>query len=205
MNQLKTYQQLFLYFIPTITNIGFINAVVVLVRLYWFRKHLKNIGKEHSRHVRNLTDCFEAPKLLRAKNHRFQDQATAADVEQGIPSTIRDSETVFDSGKSQEDITCKTGEPYNVDQSEKAQVQKDSEAKEDDADPRDNQESDRLTRPRTRITFDPSADQHPRNDETLYIPGPRERDRGDPLVELSRRTSPRKEGMVIATIQRRKY
>ncbi|KAI9896957.1 hypothetical protein N3K66_007979 [Trichothecium roseum] len=177
LNQLKTYQQLFLYFIPTITNIGFINAVVVLVRLYWFRKHLKNI----------------APKLLRAKNHQFQDQATPADVEQGIPYTIRDSETVFDSGKSQEDITCKTGEPYNVDQSEKNKVQKDSEAKEQDADPQDNQEPDRLTRPRTRITFDPSADQHPRNDETLYIPGPRERDRGDPLVELSRRTSPRKE------------
>lgn len=30
-----------------------------------------------------------------------------------------------------------------------------------------------------RITFDPSIDQHQRRDTALYIPGPRDRDRGD--------------------------
>lgn len=43
--------------------------------------------------------------------------------------------------------------------------------------------------PRSRITFDPAADQHPNsnsnNDATLSIPGPRERDRGAPILELS--------------------
>lgn len=60
------------------------------------------------------------------------------------------------------------------------------------------------------ITFDPSTEKHPTGDETLYIPGPRERERGMhpqlltccsqpvlyinsrpglPLVELSKRNS----------------
>uniref|UniRef100_A0A8H7KDY5 Uncharacterized protein n=1 Tax=Bionectria ochroleuca TaxID=29856 RepID=A0A8H7KDY5_BIOOC len=41
LKELKTYQQLYLYFLPTVTNIGFINIIVVIVRLWWFRKHLK--------------------------------------------------------------------------------------------------------------------------------------------------------------------
>ncbi|GME61538.1 Potassium transporter [Neofusicoccum parvum] len=41
---LKTYQQLVLYFIPTVTNIGFVNIIVVVVRLYWFEKRLKQIA-----------------------------------------------------------------------------------------------------------------------------------------------------------------
>jgi hypothetical protein len=39
-----TYQQLAVYFVPMITNIGFINIIVVVVRLIWFRKHLKKMG-----------------------------------------------------------------------------------------------------------------------------------------------------------------
>lgn len=35
------------------------------------------------------------------------------------------------------------------------------------------------THERTRtIAFDPAADNHPKNNETLYIPGPRDRDHG---------------------------
>jgi hypothetical protein len=45
LKDLKTYQQLYLYFVPTVTNIGFINIIVVVVRLFWFRKHLKKLGK----------------------------------------------------------------------------------------------------------------------------------------------------------------
>lgn len=45
LKDLHTYQQLFLYFIPIFTNLGFINAVVVVVRLFWFRKHLKKLGQ----------------------------------------------------------------------------------------------------------------------------------------------------------------
>jgi len=45
VKDLKTYQQLYIYFIPIITNLGFINIGVVIVRLYWFKKHLKRRGR----------------------------------------------------------------------------------------------------------------------------------------------------------------
>ena len=48
MKALKTYQQLVIYFFPIITNLGFINIVVVVVRLYWFNKRLKHIGRPYS-------------------------------------------------------------------------------------------------------------------------------------------------------------
>ena len=44
LKDLKTYQQLFLYFIPTICNMCFTNILVVIVRLYWFEKRLKETG-----------------------------------------------------------------------------------------------------------------------------------------------------------------
>lgn len=44
VKELYTYQQLYIYFIPMFTNLGFINAFTVLVRLFWFRKHLKKVG-----------------------------------------------------------------------------------------------------------------------------------------------------------------
>lgn len=48
--------------------------------------------------------------------------------------------------------------------------------------------------PRSRITFDPSADMRPNSDGALRIPGPRERDRGAPLLELTETRSVKAEG-----------
>ncbi len=44
VKDLKIYQQLYLYFIPIVTNLGFINILVVVVRLHWFEKRLKEAG-----------------------------------------------------------------------------------------------------------------------------------------------------------------
>ncbi|EAW10777.1 putative potassium uptake transporter [Aspergillus clavatus NRRL 1] len=44
LKELKTYQQLFLYFVPIVSNPGFVNVLVVIVRLYWFEKHLKTLA-----------------------------------------------------------------------------------------------------------------------------------------------------------------
>ncbi|KAL4876968.1 cation transport protein-domain-containing protein [Aspergillus karnatakaensis] len=41
VKDLKTYQQLYIHFIPILTNLGFINILVVVVRLHWFEKRLK--------------------------------------------------------------------------------------------------------------------------------------------------------------------
>ncbi|KAL4916719.1 cation transport protein-domain-containing protein [Aspergillus aurantiobrunneus] len=45
VKSLRLYQQLYLYFIPIFTNLGFINILVVVVRLHWFEKRLKATGK----------------------------------------------------------------------------------------------------------------------------------------------------------------
>ncbi|EHA51422.1 potassium transporter [Pyricularia oryzae 70-15] len=49
LKELKMYQQLYLYVIPMITNLGFINPFVVAVRIYWFRKKLKQMRPSISR------------------------------------------------------------------------------------------------------------------------------------------------------------
>lgn len=54
VNDLKTYQQLYIYFIPIITNLGFINIVVVAVRLYWFETRLRETGQIIKAHLRFL-------------------------------------------------------------------------------------------------------------------------------------------------------
>ncbi|VUC24994.1 unnamed protein product [Clonostachys rosea] len=46
VKDLQLYQQLYIYFIPMLTNLGFINALTVLVRLIWFRKYLKKAAPQ---------------------------------------------------------------------------------------------------------------------------------------------------------------
>ncbi|KAI7186191.1 hypothetical protein KC316_g7151, partial [Hortaea werneckii] len=36
VKSLRTYQQLVLYFFPMVTNLGFVNIIVVVVRLWYF-------------------------------------------------------------------------------------------------------------------------------------------------------------------------
>lgn len=49
VKDLKTYQQVYIYIIPIITNLGFINMMVVVVRLYWFQTRLKSLSMYHWR------------------------------------------------------------------------------------------------------------------------------------------------------------
>ncbi|KAJ5373833.1 Potassium transport protein high-affinity [Penicillium concentricum] len=41
VKDLKTYQQVYIYIIPVVSNLGFINIAVVIFRARWFEKHLK--------------------------------------------------------------------------------------------------------------------------------------------------------------------
>ncbi|KAK0609306.1 Potassium transport protein 1 [Lasiodiplodia hormozganensis] len=65
---LKTYQQLVIYFLPIITNLGFINIIVVIVRLYWFEKRIKQV----------------APAILRPSPAETQSTGVEKDVEAQI-------------------------------------------------------------------------------------------------------------------------
>lgn len=49
LKDLQTYQQLALYFIPIFTNLGFINILVVAVRLYWFKQKFKTVSPAYTR------------------------------------------------------------------------------------------------------------------------------------------------------------
>ncbi|KAF4452557.1 Low-affinity potassium transport [Fusarium albosuccineum] len=130
LKELKIYQQLYLYFIPVITNLCFINIAVVVVRLYWFRRHLKRL----------------APQLLTSRRRDDPD----AHVEEG-------------------------------------QDKQDETSNDAPAVAPDNEEKDNLDPPNppvaraTTITFDPSVEP-PKDNTTLYIPRPQDRDRGHPIV-----------------------
>ncbi|KND87266.1 Low-affinity potassium transport protein [Tolypocladium ophioglossoides CBS 100239] len=44
INNLALYQQLYIYFVPMFTNLGFMNIMVVIVRLHWFNKRIDRSG-----------------------------------------------------------------------------------------------------------------------------------------------------------------
>ncbi|KAI2787227.1 Low-affinity potassium transport protein [Penicillium oxalicum] len=49
VKELKTYQQVYIYLIPIFTNLGFINILVVVFRVRWFEKHLKEVAPRYLR------------------------------------------------------------------------------------------------------------------------------------------------------------
>lgn len=61
LKDLKTYQQLFVYFVPLVTNVGFINAFVVGVRLYWFERHINKSGRSAELDHGSRTDVSQHP------------------------------------------------------------------------------------------------------------------------------------------------
>ncbi|KAI4669654.1 uncharacterized protein J4E88_009936 [Alternaria novae-zelandiae] len=81
---LKTYQQIFVYITPIVTNLGFINVLVVVVRLRWFKQKLKGIAAAHSR-----------PKSLQLSMSRAQTTDNTADtrkIEEGLTGETTVSE-----------------------------------------------------------------------------------------------------------------
>ncbi|KAI4906062.1 hypothetical protein J4E90_010910 [Alternaria incomplexa] len=81
---LKTYQQIFVYITPIVTNLGFINVLVVVVRLRWFKQKLKGIAAAHSR-----------PKSLQLSMSRAQTIDNTADtrkIEEGLTGETTVSE-----------------------------------------------------------------------------------------------------------------
>lgn len=157
VKELKTYQQLYIYFIPMLTHLGFINIIVVVVRLFWFERHLKRLGEPTAhlislpRLVTNTSPLDTAPQLLHDRRGNRD-----ADVEQASEKTL---DTHGDGTASGNDVTTSSDvvtQPRIMPESAIAEGQ--------------------LVRTTT-ITFDPSTESHREND-TLYIPGPRARERG---------------------------
>ncbi|KAF4495034.1 potassium transporter TRK-1 [Fusarium agapanthi] len=143
---LKTYQQLYIYFIPILTNLGFINIVVVIVRLFWFKRHLKRL----------------TPQMI--------DKSTrTTDVD--IESAHQEPKVLADTTEYSAEATDETN----------------GKAKATD-DPTVANEDRPVTRTMT-ITFDPSTERH-KEEDALYIPGPRARDRGYPIAPRNYEAAP---------------
>ncbi|PNY25886.1 Low-affinity potassium transport protein [Tolypocladium capitatum] len=78
INNLALYQQLYIYFIPMFTNLGFVNIIVVIVRLHWFNKRISKSGRSQGKHTSR--QCFPAcmhPGLLEASSVRPRSSAGA--------------------------------------------------------------------------------------------------------------------------------
>lgn len=134
---LKTYQQIFLYITPIVTNLGFINILVVVVRLRWFGQRLNDIVKT------------SRPRSIRQSSDH---QRTAVNT-----SDTRDLEEGLTGDTVQQEKT-----PITVES-----------------------EKDETTFEPSRITFAPDPRGEDRGKGTLYIPGPRERDNGEPITSMS--------------------
>ncbi|EGU87904.1 hypothetical protein FOXB_01590 [Fusarium oxysporum f. sp. conglutinans Fo5176] len=142
VKDLKTYQQLYIYFIPILTNLGFINIVVVFVRLSWFKRHLKRFTPQ------NLDNSPGIP-----------------DVD--IESAHHESKVPADTTENSAEVT---NEPNDKAKATDDHIEEDATIANEDR---------RVARTMT-ITFDPSTEKH-KEDDALYIPGPRARDRDDAI------------------------
>ncbi|KEY72927.1 hypothetical protein S7711_06755 [Stachybotrys chartarum IBT 7711] len=179
--ELRLFQQLAVYFIPMVTNIGFINIMVVVVRLFWFHKHLKKM----------------APSLLSARSRRAarRDSASNMDPYDGetghgdlqtisSPKSITFSAPTKPSSSEDTDAEPKLSKEDMAVDSDRDDVPG-PDCRVGDASPTDTERGDRPSH----ITFDFPSDVPRKTDSALYIPGPRDRDRGHPLVELNKNMS----------------
>nr|XP_036582586.1 low-affinity potassium transport protein [Colletotrichum truncatum]KAF6791290.1 low-affinity potassium transport protein [Colletotrichum truncatum] len=143
VKDMKTYQQVYIYVIPIITNLMFVNIAVVVVRLYWFQQRLRSIATNE----RAEPDDLEANRQLENDNDRGTRTEKSPQTEP-IRATETDAEQTLD----------KAAIPSPPARS-------------------------------TTITFDESLSQTRQKhvDETvLYVPGPRDRDGGQPMIEMGK-------------------
>ncbi|KAE8145350.1 cation transporter [Aspergillus avenaceus] len=174
MKELKTYQQIYLYFVPILCNMGFINIVVVAVRLYWFEKRMKEAAPTALR-------PHPDPSLLQKNdrdpeappNNTDKDICSGGGSEQRPHEKNTASDEDFDNWKTHEPMSNKyvividgTATESNM----RVHRQTNSRALDSDI-------SEACDPNSRRISF---VD----NDKALYIPPPHERDRGQPIVEV---------------------
>ncbi|KAH7114074.1 potassium transporter [Dactylonectria macrodidyma] len=165
VNLLKTYQQLYIYFIPILTNLGFINIVVVVVRLIWFKKHLEEVAPYLLRGPRHQSDEIHKDLEFAAKD------ASTTDASDARTSAIATGHDSYAPKRSEQPPSQVAKSDVDVPPEQTRDVGRDDEKATE-------------SEPQPRITFDPAAGHHPRRETTLYIPSPRDRDQGQPIVEL---------------------
>ncbi|KAK2743057.1 low affinity potassium transporter [Myotisia sp. PD_48] len=165
LNNLKTYQQLLLYFIPLLGHLGVINTVVVYVRLYWFETKFKEIVRRARR-----------PSIERYRD----DPETAEHVKHSVPSSLSN-------------IRVLSAEPTSSPISLDEPLRRSSSGPDSSPTPvtnvADDQENavyavDDQQSSAGHITFASNTFDKPRRNKPLRIPGPREFEAGYKVQEV---------------------
>ena len=107
VNELKTYQQVYIYLIPILGNLGFINIIVVIFRVRWFEKHLQAIGDERLHtlvpgSMANLPNA--APRLLKPEALPCQDPEAQSKLIQDLGSSAYESPTDGSTNQAMENV-----------------------------------------------------------------------------------------------------
>ncbi|GFN15931.1 putative potassium uptake transporter [Aspergillus tubingensis] len=160
VKDLKLYQQLFVYFVPIVSNLGFINILVVVVRLLWFEKRLKEIAPGVLDRKSNPSN-YDSARYDPEAHPRRQSEPTTSENVPG-DSTEKD----VDDG--QRFVGSKIGHVVPDRPRSTGRVRPEN----DSSDP----QPAGLSRS---ISFADTT-------KALYIPSPQERDRGVPIAEVQR-------------------
>ncbi|KAJ5180530.1 hypothetical protein N7492_003740 [Penicillium capsulatum] len=163
IKELKTYQQVYIYLIPILGNLGFINIIVLVFRVRWFEKHLKAI----------------APHLLRTKPLPGQDS-------EALPEDIPELDTSgleFAADRSTNQVVDNVAESNSHAETGKSSPRVSQE-------PRNSRVDDDALSPDRIVGKQPirSTEPHrpvPGNDNALYIPPPWRRDEGASFSEIN--------------------
>lgn len=88
---LKTYQQIFIYITPIVTNLGFVNIIVVVVRLRWFSRRFKGLTTKKQRSIKQDSD---------GQSQTVTNSSEARDLEEGLTGeTVQSKYDISDEKK----------------------------------------------------------------------------------------------------------
>ncbi|KAH6849826.1 cation transport protein-domain-containing protein [Chaetomium sp. MPI-CAGE-AT-0009] len=87
IKELKTYQQVYIYVIPIITNLGFINIVAIAVRVRWFHKRFKTAASLSKLNGRSRDIEVQIPAVESKKpENRNADTESSESAERTTPA-----------------------------------------------------------------------------------------------------------------------
>ncbi|KAJ6103334.1 hypothetical protein N7486_005761 [Penicillium sp. IBT 16267x] len=176
---LKTYQQVYIYLIPILGNLGFINIIVVVVRLRWFKKRLEAVaphllrpqlstGQDNEAQLRAERDLKDVSDIASPRENQY-DRSTEKNREvESNEVGVNEAEVNEGPEISSSDSPDQPVEP-NADTATKIPTQ--------DLAPR-----------RQAIQFTDDDHETSIRDKALYIPPPWRRDRGGSFVEVDENT-----------------
>ncbi|KAJ5743778.1 hypothetical protein N7533_008648 [Penicillium manginii] len=171
VKELKTYQQVYIYLIPILGNLGFINIIVVIFRVRWFENYLKAIAP-HLLKSQTLPGLDEEAKIKHLPDSNTPIHEAPADES---TNGGKDKVSETNSPAGERDLLSRV-----------SQESRNSTA-DDSIDPK-------LTTGKESIRFAEPGRPTVGNDNALYIPPPWKRDKGASFAEINEAIDDEEEG-----------